>query len=150
MALTTATLIDTFLQTGISPNDLLIHFEAILLLRKKYGKQIYTSRIIENIQQADPTTYAIIQILVHYNKHTILNLKYLISYIRKNIKNYIPNFTITAPTKYTTETITKHINKQFPNNSINTQDTIDIGISIAGEWRHYKRNLNQDIQKLLG
>jgi len=149
MALTTATLIDTFLQTGISPNDLLVHFESILLLRKKYGKQLYTSRIVKSIEQAEPTTYAIIQILSHYNKHSSIAIKYLISYIKKNIKTYVENFTIIAPTKKQTETITQYLHNKFPNSSINTQDTIDLGITIAGEWWHYKRNLDQDIQKLL-
>ena len=131
MALTTKTLIDTLLQTGISANDLLVHFESILLLRKKYGKQLFTSRIMESIQKVEPTTYAIIQTLSHYNKHNLADIKYLVSYIRKNVKAYIQNFVITAPTKNQTETITQHIHKRFPDSSVSKKDTIDLGITIA-------------------
>lgn len=150
MALTTKTLIDTFLQTEISANDLLVHFESILQLRKKYGKQLFTPRIMDSIKEVEPTTHTIIQILAKYNKDTLVDIKYLISYIKKNVKTYIPNFVITSPTKNQTETVTKQIHKRFPDSSVSKKDTIDLGITIAWEWWHYKRNLDQDIQKLLG
>ena len=150
MSLNTSILVDTLLQTDITPNDLIVYFDSIIKLIKKYWKTVYTTQMLAILKEADITIYLLLEILIKYKKQNIADIAHLSKSIQQKSKNYIPTFTIHIPKKQYKEAIEKNIKKVFPNSQIQTQENIELGVSISWEWRHYKRDIDQDIQKLLG
>lgn len=149
MSLSPSVLIDTLLNADIKPNDLIMYFDVIILLIKKHWKKIYTSAMMKTIQKGDNNVYVLLQILVHYKKQTIADINYLSKCIKSQSKDYMPSFTVSIPKEKYQTSIEKNIKKNFPTSQIHTTSNIDLWVSISWEWRHYKRNLDQDIQKIL-
>lgn len=149
MAFSTSVLIDTLLQTEITPNELLAHFDAIIMLLKKYGKAVYTPKMMTIIKVTDTSIYWLIKLLIHYKKQNIADIKSIAKYIQQKSPNYISTFTVQVPKEQCVPPIQDFITKKFPNSQIQKQSNIDLWISVSWSWWHYKRNIDQDIQKLL-
>lgn len=149
MSLSPSVLVDTLLDADIKPNDLIMYFDVIILLIKKHWKKIYTPAMMQVIQQADNNIYMLLQLLVHYKQQTIADINYLSKRIKSTSKDYMPSFTISIPKEQYQKNIEENIKKNFPTSQIHATSNIDLGVSISWEWRHYKRNLDQDIQKIL-
>ncbi len=143
-------LITTLLETDLSPNDIVLYFMSIIALTKKYWKKLYSDSILADIQVAEPTLYSLLKILLYYKKYSISDIQYIIQSIQKQDSTYIPTFTVYVPKQQNTNTIEHYIKNKFPNSQTNIKSSIDLWIAIVGEWRHYNRNIDQDIQKLLG
>lgn len=149
MSLPSSVLITTLLDTDITPNELVVYFDTIILLIKKYWKKIYTPTMMSSIKEADISVYTILQLLLYYKKQKISDISGLSRGIQQGNIDYMPRFTVSAPEAHYQETIKKNIKKNFPTSQIRTSSNIDLWVSISWEWWHYKRNLDQDIQKIL-
>jgi hypothetical protein len=150
MPLQSSSLITTLLETDLSPNNIVLYFLSIIALTKKYWKKLYSEKILNNIQAVEPILYSLLKILLHYKKSSISDIQHIIQSIQKQDSAYIPTFTVYIPQQQHTNTIEHYIKNKFPNSQTNIKSSIDLWISIVGEWRHYNRNIDQDIQKLLG
>lgn len=149
MSLSPSVLLDTLLDANIKPNDLIMYFDVIILLIKKHWKKLYTPVMMKAIQEADTNVSMLLQLLVHYKKGTIADIRYLSKRIKTESKDYMPSFTVSIPKEQYQKSIEENIKKNFPTSQIHATSNIDLWVSISWEWRHYKRNLDQDIQKIL-
>jgi len=138
------------LQSAISADDLVAYLEGVLVLRKKYGRKIYTKDIINLITSIDPWFASLLRLLLIHNAHHNKDIKQICRQIKQHSKKYTPRFTVSAPKEEYTHPVKEKIQTAFPDSHVSITSHIDVGIEISGEWRHYKRNLDQDIEKLLG
>lgn len=139
---------DKILESWISPNDLVAYFEIIIKLIKKYWKKLKTEKFLNVIETWDSVTYYLLKILSNYKKDKINDIKNIIKEIKKS-ESYKSSFhvnMIETPTKYD---IQEKLNLKFPQSNIETNKNIDLWIFIHGEWRYYKRNIDQDLEKIL-
>lgn len=150
MTHTVSALTQRLLQSDIPANDLVAYLEGILLLDKKYGKKIYSKRILTSIEDIDSWFASLLRLLPSHNAKNRKDIKQMIRHIKQKSSNYKQNFTIFTPQDKYTEHIEKSITQIFPNSTITRQKNIHVWIEIAWEGWHYKRHLDQDIEKLLG
>lgn len=140
---------DVFLHSEIPANDLIRFLEIVLALRKKYGKALYHKKNIESVANVDPWIASILRLLALHKATNSIHIKQLCKLIKQQKQPYIPQFTVCIPRENYLSPIQEKIINKFPHSNIHTQSNIDVGVEIHGEWRHYKRNLDQDIEKLL-
>jgi len=121
-----------------------------VVLLKKHGKNIQSSTITDIIKKVDPTLYTIMEILLLAHKCTIRDIKDISKMLRQTDKAYKKIFDVEV-TKDTPQykTIEKKITSEFPEAKITQNDHTDLGAYIHGEGRYYKRNIDQDLQKML-
>ncbi len=150
MTHTIYSLSDTIVRSGIPVNDIVTYLETILVLRKKYGKKIYHTDMIDLIKKAEPWVASLLHLLIVYNIIENNDIKQLCRAIKQQSKQYISQFNVFIPKEKYLTPIQEKLEKKFPHSKVNKQTNIDVGIEITWEWRHYKRNLDQDIEKLLG
>lgn len=136
--------------SDIPANDIINYLEIISLLRKKYGKKIYQQYMIDIIQKVEPWIASLIRLLVIHNATENNDIKQLCRTIKYHNKKYISQFEVFIPKDKYLDPIQKKLQKKFPQSTIYKQTNIDMGVEIRWEWRYYKRNLDQDIEKLLG
>lgn len=147
MRTTNKTLAETFLQTWIPTNDLVSYFDIIIKLFKKYKKRIFDKEILDIIKGINEELYSILVILQHYNKKTLISIKNIISEIKQLSKDYTPTFTVNSIEE--NKDIEQLLEKKFPKCSVKKRDNLEVWVYIHWEWRYYKRNIDQDLQKLL-
>ncbi len=150
MTHTPYSLSETILHSDIPVNDIINYLEAIFVLRKKYGKKIYQQQMIDLIEKIEPWVASLIRLIIIHNATENSNIKQLCRTIKQHNKKYISQFKVFVPQEKYLIPIQEKLQKKFPQSTIHKQTNIDVGIEISGEWRHYKRNLDQDIEKLLG
>lgn len=150
MTHTVSSLTTILLQSEIPANTLIEYLEGILVLRKKYGKKIYSKEMMTSIEDIDHWFASLLRLLVVHNAKESKDIKQIIRQIKQQSSNYKEHFTILTPKDKYTENIEKNIHHMFPNSSITHHSNIDVWIEISWEWWHYKRHLDQDIEKLLG
>lgn len=150
MTHTINSLAHTLLQSEIPANTLIAYLEGILVLRKKYGKNIYSKDIFAAVEHIDAWFTSLLRLLVIHNAKESKDIKQIIRHIKQQSDNYKEHFTILTPKDKYTEHIEKNIHHMFPNSSVTRHSHIDVWIEISWEWWHYKRHLDQDIEKLLG
>lgn len=150
MTYTVNSLAHTLLQSEIPDNMLIAYMEGLLVLRKKYGKKIYSKEILTSIEHIDTWFASLLRLLVVHSAKESKDIKQIIRQIKQQSDNYKQHFTILTPKEKYTENIEKNIHHMFPNSSVTRHSNIDVWIEISWEGWHYKRHLDQDIEKLLG
>ena len=103
------------------------------------------------IQKGAPTLYAVMEILLLAHKCTIRDIKDLSKILKQTDKAYKRIFDVEV-TKDTIQykTIKEKLMSEFPESKITQNSNTDLGAYIHGEGRYYKRNIDQDLQKMLG
>ena len=151
MRLNDKTVVHTLLESTITTNDLVIYFDSIIILLKKHRRNIQSSTIADIIKKIDPTLYTVIEILLLAHKCTISDIKELSKIVKQSDTTYKKIFDV-ALTKDSVQykTIEKELSTKFPESQITQNANEDLGAYVHGEWRYYKRNIDQDLQKMLG
>lgn len=142
----TESTIDHMLSIEIPHNDLVSYLEIIVKLQKRYGKNFYHPKILSCIKDIDKETY----ILLHETqKLTTKDIQKLIIQIKKTSSSYVPTFTICTPRNDYKKALEEQIGHHFTQYNTQYQEDINLWVTVSWEWRYYKRNIDQDIQKLL-
>lgn len=149
MRISNQALTKTFLETDIASNDLVVYFDILIKLLKKYKKRLLDSNILEIIKTNDETLYTFIILLKHHNKLDITSIKSISTEIKKQSTDYTPTFTVNIIKNPKENDIVEKLKSKFQNCEIKKQDWFELGAYISGEWWYYKRNIDQDLQKLL-
>lgn len=148
MYFTNKQFIETITSTGVSTNQIVDYLKIVSLLIKKYWRIIYSTQFLETIKNNFIEVYNIINILKKTNKHSLLSIKKLISILKKNT-DYKENFQIEIQENENYEKVKNYINSKFESSSVEQKSAENISIKISWEWWYYKRNLDQDIEKLI-
>ncbi len=138
-----------FIESDITSNDLVAYFDVLIKLFKKYKKKILNTNILEIINTQDNKLYTIIKLLEHYNKLDISSIKNISTEIKKQSSDYTPTFTVNIIKHPKKDDVVNRLQSKFPKCGVNQQDWFELGAYISGEWWYYKRNIDQDLQKLL-
>lgn len=141
-------IINIISESSLSANDVVFYFEIIARLIKKYWQKLQAPQIENTIKQCDEKIYFLLQVLQKYKKNNISDIKTIIKEI-KNKSEYNPSFEINMIGTSTKYDIEERIQKKFPQSKIKTNKNIDLWIFIHWEWRYYKRNIDQDLEKVL-
>ncbi len=136
------------LQSDIPTNDLVNYFQIIIKLIKKYWSKIFTTKTLENIQSIDSPMWVLLEIIQTYNKNKISEIKSLIK-ILKESEWYIPSFEVNMIETSEKYDIHQKLKSKFQKSNIKTNKNIDLWIFVSWEWRYYKRNIDQDLEKIL-
>lgn len=136
------------LQSDIPTNDLVNYFHIIIKLIKKYWSKIFTTKTIKNIQSIDSQISTLLEIIQKYNKNNISEIKSLIK-ILKESQWYIPSFEVNMIEMSEKYYIHQKLKSKFQKSNIKTNKNIDLWIFVSWEWRYYKRNIDQDLEKIL-
>jgi len=117
-------------------------------LLKQYGKKVYSNNIQEIIKNSHPETYLILNISQKYKRDSYNKLTHIYKILKKTLKDYEPNFKITANKNIVdkAENILKELN---PTSNIHTQETDQNEIYVHWEWSYYKRSIEKDTRELL-
>lgn len=142
-------LVDLLVQSPIATNQLIQYLEVILLLLKKYGKRLYRPSILQAIHSIEPWIASLLRLLHTYAISTPYAIQQLCTTIKRRRTDYIPQFTVFSPKEEYVSHIQHQLQQQFSQCRVHHQPTLEVGIEITGEWWHYKRHLDQDIEKLL-
>jgi len=149
MRITNKALSQIFLDWWIAVNDLILYLEASMKLLKKYKKKLILSDILSVIKDVDKNLYSIVIILQYYEELDISSIKNIIKEIKQESKDYVPTFTINIIEQSQKYNIEDLLNKKFPKCSVKKNQNLDVWAFIHWEWWYYKRNIDQDLQKLL-
>lgn len=149
MRINNQTLVQTFLNTTIKTNDLIVYFDIIIKLIKKYKKKLIIPDVLVIIKSVDDNLYTLLMILDHYDKLSISSVKTIISEIKTQSKEYVPTFTVNIIEHSQKHDIEKLLTDKFPKCTVKKNQNIDLWAYIHWEWWYYKRNIDQDLQKLL-
>lgn len=132
----------------MSSNELIGYFQIVNTLIKKYGKRLLSPKIINIVQQADPNVYGLLLILIHHKKNKTIAIQNIIKQLKTNA-DYIPNFEVHMIEDSHKHSIQDKIKERFPWSVVHVHHNIDLWVSVSGEWWHYKRNIDQDLKKIL-
>jgi len=150
MKITNTHLIGILLWSGIQANLLVDSLFVIWKLIKQNGKMLYTDKYIKEISTANKDIWELILILKKTGKTSYQDTKNLINMIKTKSSNYKLEFSVNSNSKDHNDEIKSKLNKQFKDSNINTDVIDDIWINVSGEWRYYKKNLDADLDKILG
>lgn len=150
MKITNTHLIDILLWFGIQANLLVDSFSIIWKLIKRHGKMLYTEKYIKEILISDKNIWELLSILKKTDKIKYQDTKNLINMIKTKSSNYKLEFSVNSNSNDHNDEIKSKLNKQFKDSNINTDVIDDIWINVSGEWRYYKKNLDADLDKILG
>jgi hypothetical protein len=150
MKITNTHLIDILLWSGIQANLLVDSFSIIWKLIKRHGKMLYTEKYIKEILISDKNIWELLSILKKTDKIKYQDTKNLINMIKTKSSNYKLEFSVNSNSNDHNDEIKSKLNKQFKDSNINTDVIDDIWINVSGEWRYYKKNLDADLDKILG
>lgn len=138
-----------FLNTSIKTNDLITYFDISIKLIKKYKKKLVLSDVLSIIKNVDENLYTIIMILNYYDKLNISSIKNIVSEIKQQSKEYSPTFNVNIIEHSQKHDIEKLLTDKFPKCTVKKNQNLDLWAYIHWEWWYYKRNIDQDLQKLL-
>jgi len=141
-------IINIISESSLSSNDTVFYFEIISKLIKKYWQKLQDIQIQNIIKKCDEKIYFLLQVLQKYKKDNIPDIKTIVKEI-KNKSEYNPSFEINMIETSTKYNIEEKIQKKFPQSTIKTKNNIDLWIFIHWGWRYYKRNIDQDLEKVL-
>ena len=135
--------------SNINTNELIHYFQICEKLLKKYWKQIFTFKYLENVKNVSTTTYEILSILKNINKDNNLSIKNIIRLLKEIAQDYKPEFTIKSDSIDHNRKIEDYLKSTFQESNIAKDQRPQDEIKISGEWRYYKRSFEQDVRKLL-
>lgn len=136
------------LELGLPSNDLVLYFQIISKLIKKYWKRIFSTSVLDCIREADVNTYVLLQILHKHKKFKLSDIKSLVKDTKEN-KDYLPSFEINMIETSQKYNIQEKLQIKFPKSYIKTNKNLDLWILVKWEGRYYKRNIDQDLEKIL-
>ncbi len=137
------------LECDITSNDLITYFGILIKLLKKHKKRLLDSSILDIIKEQDNNLYNLINIFKHYNKLDTTSIKNISTEIKKQSSDYIPTFAVNIIEHPKKNDVVERLQSKFPKCEVKQYDGFEIGAYISGEWWYYKRNIDQDLQKLL-
>ncbi len=149
MSINNHTLTSSFLELNIPVNDLMDHFSIIIKLLKRHWKNISAQYVIDSIKNSDENTYQILMFLIRNNKAKITSIKAIGNLIKKQSENYIPSFELNTIETTDSHDIKEKIKDKFNQCNINTKQNKVFWIFVNWEGWYYKRDIEQDLQKLL-
>lgn len=149
MHITNTVFVPYLLDTKIPSNELVQYLEMILKLNKKYGKKLYVSEVITNLKELDIHLHDILLLLWHFQKNKTTTIKTLIRMIKTLARDYKDVFSVNGDSDVHKEKLTAYLENNFDKSLINQNNKSTSWIAIKGEWWYYKRDLDQDLRKLL-
>jgi len=156
MKTTNKELINILLWAWIKPNLLVNSFAIVWKLIKKHGRTLFADKYISEISDVDQNIWSLIAILKSTNKVKYQDTKVLLKLTKSLADDYNKEFNIISDSTQHNETVKSHLDTKFQNSKINTQiasnesDCDHLGVRISWEWRYFKKDLDSDLEKLLG
>lgn len=136
------------LELELPSNDLVSYFYIISKLIKKYWKRVFSTGVLDSIKESDINTYVLLQILYKYKKIKLSDIKNLIKETKEH-KDYLPSFEINMIETSQKYNIQEKLQIKFPKSYIKTNKNLDLWILVKWEGWYYKRNIDQDLEKIL-
>lgn len=147
--LTDKQLVNQLLSAWFETNDLVDWLDMSMNLMKSYWKILYSGEVLDGIKGISSSTYLCLLILKITNKRDVTTIRNLISFVKKLSKNYADGFVVKANTSQHYEKVKKYLDTEFDWSHVEKYTTKWNSIRVSGEWRYYKRWLEQDVMKLL-
>jgi len=149
MKTTNTELIDAILWSWIQANDLVNKFVVISKLIKKHGRMLFTETYIKEISIVDQNIWNMLSILKALDKTWYQNIKSLIKVTKSLSKDYKPEFTVSSDSQSHNDILKGHISTKFDSSTTNTDVVDRLWVSISGEGRYFKKDIDSDLDKIL-
>lgn len=150
MKTTNTELINAILWSWVQANDLVNSFVVVWKLIKKHGRMLFTETYITEISNADQNIWNIISILKSVDKTWYQDLKTLIDMTKSLSKDYRPEFNISSDSQSHNDELKSHISTKFDSATTNTDVVEKSWVSISWEGRYFKKDIDSDLDKILG
>ena len=139
-----------FFVEALQEKHILRNLLVILSLVKKYGHKLDISQwYIQMIKKQYPDIAKLYEILHMLGKTNVKDINDIIKICKKIYTQYKKEFTISSDVS-AQGILTEYIYKQFSSAEVTVTETPVLGIDIKGEWYRYHRNLNNDLDTILG
>jgi len=150
MFISNETLVNQYFENPTDGKDFLRYFMIIQQMIKKYGKRCFDlSPHLESLQKYSPETYTIIVVLKKLNKLETKDINQIITLLKKKYSDIKKEFVIKTG-KENWIKIWTFVTDTFKNVDLDYQDSSKIGIDVKWEGYRYKRDLERDLNLLLG
>ncbi len=151
-------LINIILSSWVKPNLLVNSFVIVWKLIKKHGRMLFTEKYISEISSVDQNIWNLLSVLKSVNKVKYQDIKLLVKSTKTLADDYQLEFKVVSDSDNHNDELKAHIDTKFQNAIINTginkqSDQADINhlwVNISWEWRYFKKDLDSDLEKLLG
>jgi hypothetical protein len=150
MFISNETLVNKYFDTSIQEKDFLRYFLLIKQLIKTYGKRsLDTATYLESLKKHSSETYEIVMLLKSMNKLELKHINQITLLLKKKYADTKKEFSITTD-KDTQNQIGSFVTDTFKNVDLTYQDSSKVGVDVKGEGYRYKRDLDRDLNLLLG
>jgi cysteinyl-tRNA synthetase len=139
-----------FLVEALQKKHVLRYLLVIVWLIKKYGHKLDISEwYLDTIRKKFPEIVKTYEVLHTLGKTNIKDLNDIIKICKKIYAQYKKEFTIVSGIS-SQESLTNYIHKRFSDTDLTLSETSVLGIDIKGEWYRYHRNIDNDLDTILG
>lgn len=149
MKITNTELVKVILWSWVQPNMLASGFVIVWKLIKRHGKMLFADSYIQEILSIDKNIGSIISILKSVNKTEYNDIKKLIQITKNLAPDYKIEFQVGSDSQNNNDKIAKYIGDKFNKSTVDTKLLDSIWVSISGEGRYFKKDLDSDLQKIL-
>lgn len=150
MFISNETLVSQYLDAYIKGKDFLRSFMLIKQMLKKYGKRSFDIPVyLESLKKHSPETYEIVMLLKSLNKLEIKHINQITGLLKKKYSESKKEFLVMTE-KNTQHKVWSFVSDAFKNVEIDYQDSSTVWIDVKWEWYRYKRDLDRDLNLLLG
>lgn len=151
MFISNETLVNHYFDAYIKEDkDFLRYFMLIKQMIKKYGKRsLDISTYLESLKKHSSETYQIVMLLKSLDKLEIRNINQIIILLKKRYAESKKEFAVTTE-KNIQKQVGSFVTDTFKNVDLDYQDSSKVGIDVKWEGYRYKRDLDRDLNLLLG
>ncbi len=149
MRITNWQLVEIMLADNVDPNILVRNLEVGVKLIKKYGKALFADMHIAAVKEVAKDVYMLLIVLRHAKKTDISSVKAVISLVKQRSDRYTWEYKVNSDSQVHNDTLKEFVQNSFAWAHVEHHVVEKQKVSVTGEWRYYKRDLEQDLKKLL-
>lgn len=150
MFISNETLVNQYFAPNIKDKDFLRYFMLVKQMIKKYGKRcLDIPTYLEALKKHSPASYEIVILLKSMNKLELKHINQITLLLKKKYADTKKEFAITTD-KNIQKQLWSFVMDTFKNVDLDYQDSSKVGIDVKWEGYRYKRDLDRDLNLLLG
>lgn len=142
--------VDTFFGNLNQPREVLEKFRIIKKLSFEYGNKLFSKQYLEQIWKVDEEVLKLIKILDKFDKACQKDVIEIMSLIEKKYNEQVQNVEVKCSKNISKDKFKKIVQEKIGQKNIKIEEMDWIWLEIDFNNWVYKRNLDKDLDKLLG
>lgn len=128
-------------------NKYLNLFEIVFVISKKYSKLLSLQEFMNVIKTTNKDLFDLIILLKEIKKLNNKDLKWIVNQIKKDSQKNEKTIKVSVKSDFK-NLIENNLKEKFNNSQIDINNQNELWITINGNWMIYKRNLENDLNKI--